>query len=278
MMKKERIDVLLVERGHFNSRERAQAALMAGNVLVNEHKIEKAGAKVPIDAQIRIIGDDLPYVSRGGLKLAKAIDVFEINLFDKIVADIGASTGGFTDCALQNRARCVYAVDVGYGQLDWKLRNNPRVVNIERTNARYLTCNQLPVRLDFITIDVSFISLDKILPVVKDFLKEDGGVLALVKPQFEAGKEKIGKKGVVRDIDVHIEVLEKIVKMAKENAFIISGLDFSPIKGQEGNIEYLLYLTRTGEDNYNIEKTIHLAQLNMVRSNENYETRDIPEF
>lgn len=258
-MKKERIDLLLVEKGFFPSRERAQAALMAGVVLANEEKVEKPGTKVADDVKIRIIGNDLPYVSRGGLKLAKAVDVFAICLSGKIVADIGASTGGFTDCALQNGAAKVYAVDVGYGQLDWKLRNDARVINIERTNARLLTCEQLTEPLDFITMDVSFISLDKVLPVMRKFLKEEGSVLALVKPQFEAGREHIGKKGVVRDAKIHKQVLEKVIQMAKENDFLVAGLDFSPIKGPEGNIEYLLYLKKYGSDDYDIEKTVNLA-------------------
>lgn len=258
-MKKERIDILLVEKGFFPSRVRAQAALMAGQVLVDEQKIDKPGTKVALESLVRVLGDNLPYVSRGGLKLEKAVKVFAIDLHDKIIADIGASTGGFTDCALQNGAKKVYAVDVGYGQLDWKLRTNLQVVNIERTNARYLTFEQIPELLDFITMDVAFISLDKILPVVKNFLKAEGEALALVKPQFEAGREYLSKKGVVREPKVHTMVLENVLQMAKENGFVIKGLDFSPIKGPEGNIEYLLYLARQGEHTYDIEKTVCLA-------------------
>ena len=239
-MKKERLDALLMNRALFESRAKAQAAIMAGQVLVNEQKIDKPGTPVAPDVQIRLLGNKLPFVSRGGLKLAKALQIFPISVQGKVVADIGASTGGFTDCALQNGAAKVYAIDVGYGQLAWKLRSDERVINMERTNS-------LPEQVDAATIDVAFISLDKILPAVHKILKQEGFVIALIKPQFEAGKENVGKKGVVRDAKVHEEVINNVITFAKEEGFGIAGLDFSPIKGPEGNIEYLLYLT-LGED------------------------------
>lgn len=241
-MKKERLDTLLVERGFFETRSRAQAAIMAGQVLVNEQKIDKTGTQVAPDAAIRILGGDLKYVSRGGLKLEKAVACFELDLTGKVAADIGASTGGFTDCALQNGAARVYAIDVGYGQLAWKLRSDERVVNMERTNVRYLEADSLPEKVDVATIDVAFISLDKVLPAVKKILAADGIVIALIKPQFEAGKENVGKKGVVRDPAVHLTVINNVIGIARELGFKIAGLDYSPVKGPEGNIEYLLYL------------------------------------
>ena len=247
-MKKERLDALLMNRGLFESRAKAQAAVMAGQVLVNEQKIDKPGTPVPPDVTIRLLGNNLPYVSRGGLKLEKALKLFPITVQDKVVADIGASTGGFTDCALQNGAARVYAIDVGYGQLAWKLRNDQRVVNMERTNVRYLEAEHLPEQVDAATIDVAFISLDKILPAVHKILKRDGFVIALIKPQFEAGKENVGKKGVVRDAKVHEMVINNVIAFAKEEGFGIAGLDFSPIKGPEGNIEYLLHLTLGDDD------------------------------
>ncbi|MFR4651820.1 MAG: TlyA family RNA methyltransferase [Phascolarctobacterium sp.] len=247
-MKKERLDALLMNRALFESRAKAQAAIMAGQVLVNEQKIDKPGTPVPPDVTIRLLGNKLPYVSRGGLKLEKALQIFPISVQDKVVADIGASTGGFTDCALQNGAAKVYAIDVGYGQLAWKLRNDERVINMERTNVRYLEADSLPEQVDAATIDVAFISLDKILPAVHKILKEDGFVIALIKPQFEAGKENVGKKGVVRDARVHEQVINNVIAFAKEEGFGIAGLDFSPIKGPEGNIEYLLHLTLGADD------------------------------
>lgn len=247
-MKKERLDALLMNRGMFESRAKAQAAVMAGQVLVNEQKIDKPGTPVPPDVTIRLLGNNLPYVSRGGLKLEKALQIFPISVKDKIVADIGASTGGFTDCALQNGAVKVYAIDVGYGQLAWKLRSDERVINMERTNVRYLEKDSLPEQVDAATIDVAFISLDKVLPAVHKIVKEDGFVIALIKPQFEAGKENVGKKGVVRDAKVHESVINNVIDFAKAEGFGIAGLDFSPIKGPEGNIEYLLYLTLGDDD------------------------------
>ena len=247
-MKKERLDALLTARGLFESRAKAQAAIMAGQILVNEQKIDKPGTQVTEDAKIRILGDKLPFVSRGGLKLAKALKIFSISVEGKVVADIGASTGGFTDCALQNGAAKVYAIDVGYGQLAWKLRNDERVVNMERTNVRYLKKEQLAEMVDAATIDVAFISLDKVLPAVHKILKANGFVIALIKPQFEAGKENVGKKGVVRDPKVHEAVINNVISFAKNEGFGIAGLEFSPIKGPEGNIEYLLYLTLGNDD------------------------------
>ncbi len=252
--KKVRIDTYLVEQGLFESRARAQAAIMAGQVLVDEQKIDKPGTSVKAEAKIRLLGDQLKYVSRGGLKLEKALQVFPVTVAGKVMADIGASTGGFTDCALQNGAAKVYAIDVGYGQLAWKLRNDPRVINMERTNARALDEHSLPEPIDAVSIDVAFISLDKILPAVKKLLAPGAFVLALVKPQFEAGKEHIGKKGVVRDPEVHKEVIRRIIDLAGEEGFSIGGLDFSPVKGPEGNIEYLLYLTNgSGKEAFKAE-------------------------
>ena len=246
-MKKERLDVLLVNRGMFESRAKAQAAVMAGQVLVNEQKIDKPGTPVAPEVTIRLLGNKLPYVSRGGLKLEKALQIFPISVDGKVVADIGASTGGFTDCALQNGAAKVYAIDVGYGQLAWKLRNDERVVNMERTNVRYLEADSLPEQVDAATIDVAFISLDKILPAVHKILKPEGFVVALIKPQFEAGREKVGKKGVVRDPKVHLEVIQTVLQTAMDLGFSILDLEYSPIKGPEGNIEYLVHLKKSQE-------------------------------
>ena len=243
-MPKVRLDALLVERGLAGSRERAKRMIMAGEVLVDEQKIEKAGTMVKAEAKIRLLGQDLPYVSRGGLKLEKAIQVFGVQLQGKTAADIGASTGGFTDCMLQNGAAKVYAIDVGYGQLAWKLRTDARVVNMERTNIRYVTPEDIGKPLDFASIDVAFISLDKVLPVAWQLLSEMGEVLALIKPQFEAGREHVGKKGVVRDPAIHEAVIHKVVLLARTLGFITLALTFSPVKGPEGNIEYLIWLSK----------------------------------
>lgn len=240
-MAKKRLDVLLVERGLAESRQKAQAVIMAGQVYSGERRCDKAGLTLEEDAALEVRGQ-LRYVSRGGLKLEKAMQCFPITLVDKIAADIGASTGGFTDCMLQNGAKKVYAVDVGYGQLAWSIRNDPRVVCLERTNARYLSPEQIPEPLGFASIDVSFISLGLILPALRPLLREGGEVAALVKPQFEAGREKVGKKGVVRDPAVHLEVLEQFLRHAEQADFSVKGIDFSPIRGPEGNIEYLGYL------------------------------------
>lgn len=241
-MKKERLDVLLVAQGHFASRERARAAIMAGLVLANEQKIDKPGTAVPSTASIRILGDSIGFVSRGGLKLAKALAHFSLSLEGKVMADIGASTGGFTDCALQHGARKVFAIDVGYGQLAWSLRTDPRVVNLERTNVRHLDGDSLGEAVDFASIDVAFISLDKVLPVVRQLLNPAGEVVALIKPQFEAGREHVGKKGVVRDPAIHERVITHVLETAHSLGFVPLGLTYSPIKGPEGNIEYLLHL------------------------------------
>ena len=248
-MAKKRVDVLLVEQGLADSRQKAQAVIMAGQVYAGERRMDKAGAMVDESTALEVRGQTLRYVSRGGLKLEKAMKCFPITLEGKTAADIGASTGGFTDCMLQNGAAKVYAVDVGYGQLAWSIRNDPRVVCLERTNARYLTNEHIPEPLDFASIDVSFISLGLILPALRPLMKDGGQVAALVKPQFEAGREKVGKKGVVRDPAVHLEVLERFFDHARQADFSIKGIDFSPIRGPEGNIEYLGYLrTGGGED------------------------------
>lgn len=245
---KQRLDVLLTEQKFFDNRTRAKAMIMAGKVLVNGQKVDKAGTLVPNDAQIRILGEDMPFVSRGGLKLQKALDVFKINIVGKMAADVGASTGGFTDCMLQRSAKMVYAIDVGYGQLAWKLRRDLRVVNKERTNIRNITRRDFYYGLpEFVSIDVSFISLEKVLPVVFDVLDDSGEVVALIKPQFEAGREHVGKKGVVRDKKIHAAVIERVLNFAADVGFAVRGLDFSPVKGPEGNIEYLAHLSKGGD-------------------------------
>ena len=241
-MAKLRLDVALTQRGLTDSRQKAQALIMAGEVYVNGQKETKAGAPVKEDDALEVRGRALPYVSRGGLKLEKAMQVWPIDLKGAVCADIGASTGGFTDCMLQNGARLVYAVDVGYNQLDWRLRTHPQVVCMERTNARYLTAEQIPEPLDFFSVDVSFISLGLILPALRPLIREGGQAVCLVKPQFEAGKEKVGKHGVVRDPAVHLEVLERFLDHAAQSDFTVKDITFSPIKGPEGNIEYLGYL------------------------------------
>jgi 23S rRNA (cytidine1920-2'-O)/16S rRNA (cytidine1409-2'-O)-methyltransferase len=241
---KERLDILLVEQGYFESREKAKAAIMAGLVFANEEPVDKAGTKISRTAAIKVKGAVHPYVSRGGLKLEKALKLFEIDLQDAVMLDIGASTGGFTDCALQNGASYVYALDVGYNQLDWSLRSNDRVNVMERTNFRYTKLEDLMgPEPDFATIDVSFISLRIILPPLKVILGSRGSIVALIKPQFEAGREKVGKSGVVRDPNVHQEVLEQVLSFAAGLGFVLKGLTFSPITGGEGNIEFLAYWT-----------------------------------
>lgn len=244
-VEKERLDVLLVQLGLANSRELAKAYIMAGNVYVDGQKEDKAGTKVAVNADIEVKGSQMKYVSRGGYKLEKAINEFGVQLEGKICLDIGASTGGFTDCMLQNGASKVYAIDVGYGQFAWKLRNDERVVCLEKTNVRYVTHEQVPDEGDFASIDVSFISLTKVLPAVLGVLGPNGQLVCLIKPQFEAGREKVGKKGVVRDINVHREVIEMIVNYVRAQNLGILALDFSPIKGPEGNIEYLIYLDKS---------------------------------
>ena len=246
-MAKLRLDVALTQRGLAESRQKAQALIMAGEVYVNGQKETKAGAPVKEEDALEVRGKALPYVSRGGLKLEKAMQVWPIDLKGAVCADIGASTGGFTDCMLQNGARLVYAVDVGYNQLDWRLRTHPQVVCMERTNARYLTREQIPEELDFFSVDVSFISLNLILPALRPLLKEGGRGVCLIKPQFEAGREKVGKKGVIRDPQVHLEVLEHFLDHAARADFAVKDITFSPIKGPEGNIEYLGLLEAGGE-------------------------------
>ncbi|SHI93064.1 TlyA family RNA methyltransferase [Lutispora thermophila] len=245
---KKRLDILLTEKGLVESREKARAIIMSGIVYVDEKKVDKPGTKVDAESSIEIRGNTLPYVSRGGLKLAKAMEFFNIDLHGMIAADIGASTGGFTDCMLQNGAMKVYAIDVGYGQLAWKLRNDNRVIVMERTNIRYVTPDMVPDRLDFASIDVSFISLKKVLPAVLLLLKESSRLVCLIKPQFEAGKENVGKKGVVRDKNVHIQVITDICDFCQmELKLKVGGLTYSPIKGPEGNIEYLILLVKSSE-------------------------------
>jgi len=246
MSDKMRLDLLLVERGLEESRQRAQAVIMSGVVYVDGRKADKPGMAVPAAAAVEVRGDKLPYVSRGGLKLEKAMAAFPVHLEGAVCADIGASTGGFTDCMLQNGAAKVYAVDVGRGQLAWKLRSDPRVVCLERTNARYLSRKQVPEELAFASVDVSFISLKLILPPLAALLAEGGQAVSLVKPQFEAGREKVGKKGVVRDPAVHLEVLERYLDHAAEAGLTVRGLTYSPIRGPEGNIEYLGFLQKGG--------------------------------
>lgn len=237
---KERLDVLLVQRGLAPSREKAKVMIMEGNVFVESQREDKAGTFFDSQASIEVRGNTLKYVSRGGLKLEKAIASFGISLDGKICMDIGASTGGFTDCMLQNGAKKVYAVDVGYGQLAWKLRQDSRVVCMEKTNIRYVTPQDIEDVLDFVSVDVAFISLTKVLPAAWELLSPQGEMACLIKPQFEAGREKVGKKGVVRDPKVHEEVIQKILAFAQEMGFAIRNLGFSPIKGPEGNIEYLV--------------------------------------
>ena len=239
---KERLDVLLVNRNLAESREKAKAIIMSGIVYVDGQKEDKAGTMFEDTVSVEVRGHTLAYVSRGGLKLEKAMTHFGVTLNGKICMDVGASTGGFTDCMLQNGAVKVYSVDVGHGQLAWKLRNDERVVCMEKTNIRYVTPEDIPDRIQFASIDVSFISLTKVLGPVKDLLTEDGQIVCLIKPQFEAGREKVGKKGVVREKSTHLEVIESVIAFAKSIGFGILNLEFSPIKGPEGNIEYLLYL------------------------------------
>ena len=248
-MEKKRLDVLLCERGLAESREKAKAVIMSGIVYVNNNKEDKAGSTFPDseETMIEVRGAGLKYVSRGGLKLEKAMETFGIRLEGMTCMDIGASTGGFTDCMLQNGAVRVYAVDVGHGQLAWKLRNDERVICMEKTNIRYVVSEDIGVKLDFASVDVSFISLDKVLPVARELLKDDGRMVCLIKPQFEAGRSEVGKKGVVRDKKVHCKVVRKIADLSLNLGFTVLGLTWSPVKGPEGNIEYLIYLGKTRE-------------------------------
>lgn len=263
MQKKTRLDVAVFEQGYAPSREKAKALIMAGIVYVNNQKVDKAGFELKEGDVLEVRGKTLQYVSRGGLKLEKAMQEFPITLDGKVCMDVGASTGGFTDCMLQNGAVKVYSVDVGYGQLAWKLRIDERVVNLERTNFRYVTREQIPDEIDFASVDVSFISLKHILPNLNTLLAPDGQAVCLIKPQFEAGKEKVGKKGVVRDLNVHLEVVENVINLAVENGFSVMGLQFSPIKGPEGNIEYLIYLNKLANpivsENVNAKELVNMS-------------------
>lgn len=263
MQKKTRLDVAVYEQGYAPSREKAKAIIMAGIVYVNNQKVDKAGFELKEGDVLEVRGKTLQYVSRGGLKLEKAMQEFPITLEGKVCMDVGASTGGFTDCMLQNGAVKVYSVDVGYGQLAWKLRTDERVVNLERTNFRYATREQIPDEIDFASVDVSFISLKHILPNLNTLLAFDGQAVCLIKPQFEAGKEKVGKKGVVRDLNVHLEVVENVINLAVENGFSVMGLQFSPIKGPEGNIEYLIYLNKSStpivSENVNAKELVNMS-------------------
>ena len=254
MTEKIRLDLFLTDHGLAPSREKAKAMIMAGVVFVDNQKCDKAGTFVTPKQTVEVRGGGLKYVSRGGLKLEKAMQTFPISLSGKICMDIGASTGGFTDCMLQNGASKVYAVDVGYGQLAWKLRCDERVVNMERTNIRYVTKDDIGELLDFASVDVAFISLKLVLPVAFELLKDGGEVVALIKPQFEAGKDKVGKKGVVKEQSTHIEVVRAVFDFAVQTGFGVCGLSFSPIKGPEGNIEYLIYLKKGGKTEISSEE------------------------
>ena len=241
---KERLDVMLVKRNLAESREKAKAVIMSGNVFVDGQREDKAGSTFASDVHIEVKGHALPYVSRGGFKLEKALETFDVDVKGKVCTDVGSSTGGFTDCMLQNGAAKVFAIDVGRGQLDWKLRNDPRVICMEKTNIRYVAPEDIGETVDFSSIDVSFISLTKVLGPIRDYLSDEGEIVALIKPQFEAGREKVGKKGVVREKSTHREVLEKIMDFAMSIGFDLCALEFSPIKGPEGNIEYLIHLKK----------------------------------
>lgn len=262
-MDKERLDVLLVNRGLVESREKAKAVIMTGNVFVNDQREDKAGQKFSEDVYIEIRGKKLKFVSRGGYKLDKALQVFPVCLDDCVCMDVGSSTGGFTDCMLQNGAKFVYAVDVGTNQLAWKLRQDERVCAMEQTNIRYVTPEDIGETVDFVSIDVAFISLTKVLLPIRELMREGASMVCLIKPQFEAGREKVGKKGVVRDKAVHEEVIHSVVSYAESLGFLIRGLDYSPIRGPEGNIEYLLYIQKsllknndsTGEEPHSVEMT-----------------------
>ncbi|EKN69885.1 hemolysin A [Neobacillus bataviensis LMG 21833] len=278
MKNKERVDVLLVERGLIETREKAKRAIMAGLVYTNEERLDKPGEKVKIDIPLNIKGKMLPYVSRGGLKLEKALKVFDVNVQDKILLDIGASTGGFTDCALQNGAKMSYALDVGYNQLAWKLRQDDRVVVMERTNFRYVTPADLNGEMpNFASIDVSFISLTLILPVLKTLLIPGSDIIALIKPQFEAGRDQVGKKGIVRDEKVHLQVIEKIISFSLQQGYCAANLSFSPITGGDGNIEYLLHLKWEGEQEEG-RNLLPVSPLEVVKESHNeFKTKQTPE-
>jgi len=271
-MAKKRLDVILVERGFFSSREKAKAIIMAGDVFVNGQREDKPGTSLSEEKikNIEVKGNKLPFVSRGGLKLDKAVHTYNLNFDNCVCMDIGASTGGFTDCMLQNGARKVYSIDVGHGQLDWKLRSDERVVCMEKTNFRYLTKEQIEDDIDFASCDVSFISLTKILLPARNLIRDGASMVVLIKPQFEAGKEKVGKKGVVRDKEVHEEVIHKVIDFASLIGFDVLGLDFSPIRGPEGNIEYLLYLKKNAKNcREDIDEISANKELNDIIQNKN---------
>ncbi|MEO2074382.1 MAG: TlyA family RNA methyltransferase [Bacillus sp. (in: firmicutes)] len=278
MKNKERLDVLLVERGLIETREKAKRAIMAGLVYTNEERLDKPGEKVKVDIPLNIKGKMLPYVSRGGLKLEKALKVFDVDVDGKVLLDIGASTGGFTDCALQNGAKMSYALDVGYNQLAWKLRQDERVVVMERTNFRYVTPADLVREMpNFASIDVSFISLTLILPVLKTLIIPGSDIIALVKPQFEAGRDQVGKKGIVRDEKVHLQVIEKIIHFSIEQGYIVNNLSYSPITGGDGNIEFLLHLNWEGEREIG-ENRLPVNPLEIVKqSHQEFKTKQAPE-
>lgn len=258
---KERLDVLLVKQGLAASREKAKAIIMSGNVFVDGQREDKAGTTFFEDVKIEVKGHTLPYVSRGGLKLEKAMKNFAVSMEGKVCTDVGSSTGGFTDCMLQNGARKVFAIDVGRGQLDWKLRQDERVVCMEKTNIRYVVPEDLGEPIDFSSIDVSFISLTKVLLPIRNYLKDDGEIVALIKPQFEAGREKVGKKGVVREKSTHVEVIEKVTEYAVSIGFKVKALEFSPIKGPEGNIEYLVHLQKCPPEEAKVEEGVRIRQV-----------------
>ncbi len=273
---KQRLDLLLVDRGLLPSREKAKSVIMAGLVYVDGQKEDKPGSMFQTEAKIEVRGQTNPYVSRGGLKLEKALETFDVSVEDCVCMDVGASTGGFTDCLLQHGAAKVYAIDVGKGQLDWKLRQDPRVICMEKRNARYLKPSDIGEPIDLSTVDVSFISLTKVLVPIRECLRENGQAVALIKPQFEAGREKVGKKGVVREPDTHVSVIKKIADFASEKGFVCLALTFSPIKGPEGNIEYLLHLRKsiqgkTLSENL-IEKTVDKAFTTLSQTEQANET------
>lgn len=264
---KKRADVILFEKGLVDSREKGKRVIMEGSVFVGTERIHKPGQRLDENIDIIIKKDPNIYVSRGGLKLEKSIDYFNLDLKGKVTMDIGASTGGFTDCMLKNGAKKVFAVDVGYGQLDWKLRNDDRVVVMERTNIRYVEEEDIGEKIDFISIDVSFISLRLVLPVAKKLLKEDGEIIALIKPQFEAGRDNVGKKGIVRDKNIHFQVIKDIIELCKENSLAAYGLTYSPITGATGNIEFLIYLKNNKDifiNEENIKSVIEKAHKNLI--------------
>ncbi|HHU68753.1 MAG TPA: TlyA family RNA methyltransferase [Thermoanaerobacterales bacterium] len=269
--KKQRLDCLLVTRGLYESREKAKRAIMSGLILVDKKLVDKPGTEVDIESAIEIKGDSCPYVSRGGLKLEKALNVFNINVKNKVIIDVGASTGGFTHCLLNFGAKKVYAIDVGYGQLDWKLRNDPRVVAIERKNIRYINLDDIGEKCDIATIDVSFISLKKVIPAVIKLLIEQGEIIALIKPQFETERQKVGKKGVVKSPNTHYEVVNSIIQFCEENDISFNDITYSPIIGPKGNIEYLIHLIKSNTNFTGINKdkiikeTIKIAHENLIK-------------